>query len=188
MTDSIFDSDPMEIPASQRLAQAHAASITRMEQDEDDLTTDMASHLINGAPGAKTQPSARSVDILDESAFPTLGGSNQGKAKPLWGVRPASRRPMTPIASQVVPTAGLITDTVKLESSQQQSRSLGKRPTGEVVKAIQKTNDVTIQTSTASKTGTITFLIKGAPDNVAQARRGLLRELGKKVRAQCNGS
>lgn len=185
MTQSIFDNDPTEIPASQRLAQAHAAmdngngngnGIDHSNPSDEEADIPKAANGIS----KKTQAN-KNVDFSDEAAFPTLGGTSTTKPKSLWGsARPVKVAQST--ASQVVNSAELVTETIKLEASQQQARSIGKSSTGEIVKSVQRSTETTIQMSTASKTGTTTFLIRGKPEGVAAARRSLMKELGKKVR------
>lgn len=183
---SIFESDPTSITPSQRLAQAHAAlndeqplleSNDVSEDDAPAAPTTKDSRLVSPA----NQSSLRDVNFSDESAFPSLGGSSSStKSKSLWG-NARTTTSVPPVASQVITANDLKTETLKLEASQQQPRSLGKNNAGDVVKAVQKSTNTTIQMSTAQKTGTIVFLIKGKPEAVASARRTLLKELSKKV-------
>lgn len=183
---SMFESDPTSIPPSQRLAQAHAALDNEQPLPEsNDVSDDESSAVPDAkdaqpsAPASRTQ--SREVNFDDESAFPSLAGSSSStKPKSLWGnARASSSAPAS--ASQVVTASDLTTETLKLEASQQQPRSLNKNHAGDVVKTVQKATNTTIQMSTAQKTGTIVFLIKGKPEAVASARRTLLKELSKKV-------
>lgn len=180
----MFDSDPTSISPSQRLAQAHAAleneeplpSPADASDDGSDSTPRPASKATNGI--------AREVNFSDESAFPSLGsGTKAAPPKSLWG-NTRSNGAVNLVASQVVSASELVTETVKLEASQQQPRSLGRNNAGDVIKRLQKETDTTIQMSTAQKTGTTTFLIRGKPESVAAARRTLMKEMGKKVRQQ----
>ncbi|ORY79975.1 hypothetical protein BCR37DRAFT_349409 [Protomyces lactucae-debilis] len=92
-------------------------------------------------------------------------------------------KPIAPIARSTGLNVDTVTETVKLEASQQESRkALGaKNAISDVVKQVQSRTSTTIQTSTAQRTGTTVFLIKGKAEAVANARRSLLKELGKKV-------
>lgn len=182
MAESIFDSDPTEIPASQRMANAHAELIEEPLSDAD-INTEAETSEVHDAEYTRNEKQAvringlKSVDLNDEAAFPSLGGGTLAKPKSLWG---STRVKMAPIASQVVTATDLITETVKLEAAQQQPRSLGKNVTADVVKSVQRSTETAIQMSTG-KTGTTTFLIKGKSENVTAARRALMKELGKKV-------
>lgn len=179
---SMFESDPTSITPSQRVAQAHAAhngtepgpgSLALLDSDSESASD------AHEVPTPKVaNGSSREVNFADKSLFPTLGGGSKAlSSKSLWG----NSRISSIVPASQGPAADLMTETVKLEASQQQPRSLGKNNAGDVVKKLQKDTSTSIQMSTAQKTGTTTFLIRGKPEAVALARRTLLKELGKKV-------
>lgn len=184
---SVFDADPTLLAPSQKLAQIHANQYNETMIDEtsnglDDGQQGSEAILASSATRQKkTNGTSGEVNFGDESAFPSLGGgSATTKPKSLWGnARQVKATIATP--SQVVSTTDLVTEVLKLEGEQQQARSLGKSQTGTIVYKVQKTTGTTIQMSTAQKTGTTTFLIKGRPEAVQTARKSLLKELGKQV-------
>lgn len=186
----MFDADPTLMAPSQRLAQAHAAMSdekaipdTQESGSDDGLYHEESTSTIpqqQQQQQKKTNGNSRDVNFNDEAAFPSLGGSSTTKSKSLWAnVRPV--KTSMPTASQVISASDLVTEVLKLDVDQQQARSLGKGQTGTIVTAVQKSTGTTIQMSTAQKTGTTTFLIKGKPEAVQAARKALLKELGKKV-------
>lgn len=178
---SVFESDPTLIAPSQRVAQAHAAhNGEKSNPDPLEFSDDEDDPFADEPPAKIADDEPKEVNLADESLFPTLGGGSKTvPSKSLWGNARASN--VIPIASQVVSATDLVTESVKLEASQQQPRSLGKNTTGDTVKRLQKETGTSIQMSTAQKTGTTVFLIKGKPEAVANARRSLMKELGKKV-------
>lgn len=185
----MFHADPTLITPSQRLAQAHASQNKELPLEDTTGSSDDGSSAESPQEteiqNVKLNSSPRGVNFNDETAFPTLGGRTVEKPKSLWGTTRNIVR-TNPVASQVISQSDLITETVKLEAAQQQTRSLGKNQTGDVVKSVQKSTGTTIQMSTAQKTGTTVFLIKGKPEAVASAKKALLKELGKKVGVRRN--
>ncbi|BFZ53988.1 hypothetical protein PYCC9005_001019 [Savitreella phatthalungensis] len=186
---SVFANDPADLATAQRL-------VTSMENvplsspgeayeisSGDDLDSDVETDERPAHRQSKSRPQQQ-PNFNDESAFPSLnGGSNPGKgpggaAKSLWGSGGTSRPVVAPVRSQVVSASDLVTETVKLDSADQQARTLG---VGETVKTLQRRTGTTIQMSTAQKTGTTTFLIRGKPDAVAEAKAALFKDLAKRV-------
>ncbi len=182
---SVFADDPTDLAPSQRFAKAHEEA-PRVEEPL--LDSDIDGELQSAStPALKSTVSVPAFDFNSEDAFPALGGAIAPKAKSIWGAGINSNNKVKAfpvIASQVVSSGDLVTEIVKLEASQQQQRKeFGSRNgIGEVARNVMTRTGTTIQMSTAQKTGTSTFLIRGKPEAVAAARRELMKELGKKVR------
>jgi hypothetical protein len=173
---SVFSADPLDRTYAQQANGDDDNESVISVLTEDDGPSSSA------PPVKKSQP--QRVDLSDETAFPSLGGSsNASKTGSLWGSM-TKTKPIAPIAARSAFGADVITETVKLEAAQQEPRkALGaKNAISDVVKQVQSRTSTTIQTSTTQRSGTTVFLIKGKAENVASARRGLLKELGKKVR------
>ncbi|CCG82942.1 KH domain-containing protein C550.14 [Taphrina deformans PYCC 5710] len=167
------------------MALAHAALQQDALEDlahasDDDSSVDTATNLGNQTVKDKIDRS-KEVNLSDENAFPSLGTGSSTRPASLWGKMKPSLKPVTVSSSQVVTASDLVTETLKLEAAQQQARSLGRNQTSDVVRDVQKSTGTTVQMSTAQKTGTTVFIIRGKPDAVVLARRTLLKELGKKV-------
>lgn len=182
MSSSMFADDPIESAATQQLASAQeSAEVTgdALLDSKSDLYYDSDEPEVEEPP--KKPAKAQQPNFKDESAFPSLnGGSSAARPTSIWNS--SSRAAVAPVRSQVVPSSDLVTETIKLEASQQQSRSLGaNHGIGETVKSVQRSTGTTIQTSIASKSGTATFLIRGKSAAVAAAKAALYKDLAKRV-------
>ena len=180
----MFADDPIETAATQRLASAQesatATGDSLLSNDNSDLYYDSDDSEVKEPP--KPPPKPQQPNFKDESAFPSLNGGPKGsRPTSIWNSSNA-RATVAPVRSQVVSSADLVTETIKLEASEQQNRSLGaNHGIGETVKSVQRSTGTTIQTSTASKTGTTTFLIRGKAAAVAAAKAAIYKDLAKKV-------
>ncbi|OLL26903.1 Vigilin 1 [Neolecta irregularis DAH-3] len=133
---------------------------------------------------ATSSAGARDMDILSEDSFPSLGAPSALKANASWGAgKPAQQAQpsKTHITPQAVPHKAKPNISIThlfLESSQQQPRKeFGtKNGIGDIIRQTMLANQTQIDVST-SRSGAITFIIKGKPENVQRSRRYIMKEL-----------
>ena len=129
MSTSMFADDPIDNAATQRLASAQesatATGDSLLSNDNSDLYYDSDESEVKEPP--KPPPKPQQPNFKDESAFPSLnGGAKSARPTSIWNSSSSNARAtMAPIRSQVVSSADLVTETIKLEASEQQNRSLG---------------------------------------------------------------
>ncbi|OZJ05526.1 hypothetical protein BZG36_01906 [Bifiguratus adelaidae] len=149
----------------------------------DGTDQDMAS----AASGSSKTKTSRGLDLASEAAFPTLGsGSVKRNAAPMWGNSLASNLRNAPPAASAAPRApqkaapGIITEILDLPLAQQLKHPEVGGP-GDVARQVMNKTNTDINVSTARRTGTTTFLIKGKAENVQKAKRELLAMMSIKV-------
>ncbi|KAL1920163.1 uncharacterized protein VTP21DRAFT_1309 [Calcarisporiella thermophila] len=180
------DSKVSDLPPSVQLQRIHAQA----EDEPVDTIAESSNPSSKSSPrnGAKGVP----VDLSSESMFPSLSASPAANVSaPVWGAsRPGARKPAaspsapsaaaTKQASQPSSTAGLVTQVLDLPQHLRQTE-LGSKSMGETVKQVMQRTQTQIEVSTARRTGTVTFLIRGKSEAVQRAKRELLANLAIRV-------
>ena len=148
---------------------------------------------------AKKQPKRNEkLDLASESAFPSLssaGTSHRPPALSAWSSSSSRVKTSTPMAktssqrsstraTSTTSTAAPITDMLELPANQQianlPSKPLGFKSSADVIQQVMSKTQTNIIAST-NRSGTTTFLIQGAPQDVAKAKRELVAGLVVKV-------
>jgi len=127
---------------------------------------------------------SRDVDILSEDSFPSLGAPSALKTNASWGAGKTAQHSQpskTHTNPQAVPHKAKHNISIAhllLESTQQQPRKeFGtKNGISDIIRQTMLTNQTQIDVST-SRSGAITFIIKGNPENVQRSRRYIMKEL-----------
>ncbi|KAK9479931.1 hypothetical protein V1514DRAFT_277444 [Lipomyces japonicus] len=174
---------------------------------DDEVSTDLTSSITTVTSAPETAPSSTSassatspasapsskrngkakIDLFSLEAFPALGGlvGNKNTAgSSVWGKAPGAVTATTTKAvnpnSAVRPVrSSEITDIFSIEINSQQR---GKGAFSDVVvKAKAIAGISSIESSTSSLSGATTFIVKGKPDSVREARRELVRGLTARV-------
>ncbi|EEB08538.1 vigilin [Schizosaccharomyces japonicus yFS275] len=146
---------------------------------------------------SKKKVSKPVVDVHSETAFPSLTPSNADAPKtrrPLAWVKgntasSASSRTKSPASSAASPTASanksksVCVETVTMTPEQQAPiREFGKQGSvGEIIKGIITKTNTSINVSTASRTKTTTYLIRGKAADVELAKRLVYKNFGRQV-------
>lgn len=161
-----------------------------------DFPTPIGKRPVSAAPAPKKEvPSKKNLDLSSESAFPSLSASPRAPVASAWSSSAASRvkspsqqqkqRPMAPPASGKKAVATQVTDVLELPANQQisnlSSKPLGFKSSADVIQQVINKTGTNIIAST-NRSGTTTFLIQGAPTEVARAKRDLVAGLVVKVR------
>jgi hypothetical protein len=152
------------------------------------------------APAVKKEfVTKKKLDLTSESAFPSLSASPRAPVASAWSASAASRvkapqqggaatrnRPMAPASGgKKAGSATQVTDVLELPAGQQisnlSSKPLGFKSSADVIQQVINKTGTNIIAST-NRSGTTTFLIQGAPAEVARAKRDLVAGLVVKVR------
>lgn len=153
------------------------------------------------APAKPKQQPKEKLDLSSETAFPSLsapGSTPRPPALSAWSSSSASRvKASQPIATTPRPgrakgsagsttaAAAPITDVLELPANQQianlPNKPLGFKGNADVIQQVMSKTGTNIIAST-NRSGTTTFLIQGAPAEVARAKRELVAGLAIKVR------
>lgn len=172
---------PSEADGSFAESSDDASAVSAPEQVADDAAP---------APAPKAKASkvkTNKIDVSSFDAFPKLGIPAQSSpvvANGAWGKGPSAIKPIRAGASSPGPHAQIIraaakphavTDTFTLSLEDRNARA--KSIPSDVLNRAINSNNVSINCSTSKQTGASTFLIKGKAENVAKARRDLLRDL-----------
>lgn len=197
----------MSEPYSVQLARLHAQADDAAQPPVDDANFSESSSSVTPAfattnSGSRRQP----LDLSSESAFPSLGASSAPRATPAWGSGSAGRIKDAPTGLMAVSATnggprtkpsfapstassaaaqasrnGMVTEVFDLPQAQQVTKTLGaKGTTAELVKMVKIKTNTEINLS-VSRTGTITFLVKGKVEDVARAKREVMAALATKV-------
>jgi hypothetical protein len=149
------------------------------------------------APVKQVEPKKdKKLDLSSESAFPSLSASASPRTPAFSGwsatasrvkAQPTARsRPMAPASGGQGKKASAtqITDVLELPANQQISnlpnKPLGFKNSADVIQQVINKTGTNIIAST-NRSGTTTFLIQGAPTDVARAKRELVAGLVVKV-------
>ncbi|KAI8146586.1 hypothetical protein BJV82DRAFT_648511 [Fennellomyces sp. T-0311] len=146
-------------------------------------------------PSKKQPKRNEKLDLTSESAFPSLssaGTSHRPPALSAWSSSSSRVKTSTPMAktssqrqssARAAPTttnAAPITDMLELPANQQianlPSKPLGFKSSADVIQQVMSKTQTNIIAST-NRSGTTTFLIQGAPQDVAKAKRELVAGL-----------
>ncbi|KAI7902366.1 uncharacterized protein BX663DRAFT_473491 [Cokeromyces recurvatus] len=145
------------------------------------------------APKKEVTVTKKNLDLNSEAAFPALspsprppvvsGGWSASSRVKSPQASPIRNRPMAPPASGNVKkssTATQITDVLELPANQQianmPNKPLGFKSNADVIQQVIKKTGTNIIAST-NRSGTTTFLIQGAPAEVARAKKELISGL-----------
>ena len=152
------------------------------------------------AASAKKEPVSnkkKQLDLNSESAFPSLSASPRAPVASAWSASSrvkapqtasgATRtRPMAPASGgkKANGNAAQVADVLELPANQQisnmASKPLGFKSSADVIQQVINKTGTNIIAST-NRSGTTTFLIQGAPNDVARAKRELVAGLVIKV-------
>ncbi|CAG8468568.1 10047_t:CDS:10 [Acaulospora morrowiae] len=152
-------------------------------------------------------PTVRNTAPSYDTDFPSLSSTTASSKSSVWGSRSGAElirnsgsasagstsdnrkqntEPFTALHSNpAIKKPSIITERLELPASQQlQKREFGnKTTTADIVKRIKDKTNVHIDVSTAQRTGTTTYLIKGKLEDVMRAKRELLDNLAVKIEA-----
>ncbi|KAJ1981438.1 hypothetical protein H4R34_002070 [Dimargaris verticillata] len=137
-----------------------------------------------GSPTVTVRPSAATLDLANEDAFPSLGLSHSGSGLSASNGRQGpTTTSWSNTAAPAIKRQGIITEILDLPLSQPgRVREFGDRTsTADVVRQVMKKTNTQIDVSTASQTQTMTFLIRGKTEQVRLAKRDILATLGTRV-------
>ncbi|CAO3626092.1 unnamed protein product [Mucor hiemalis] len=141
-------------------------------------------------PVKKEVITKKNLDLSSESAFPSLSASPRAPVASAWSASSrvkapqttATRtRPMAPASGgKKTNSATQVTDVLELPANQQisnlSSKPLGFKSSADVIQQVINKTGTNIIAST-NRSGTTTFLIQGAPAEVARAKRDLVAGL-----------
>lgn len=137
----------------------------------------------------------KNLDLNSESAFPSLSASPRAPVASAWSASSRVKAPQTAGATRTRPmapasggkkasSATQVTDVLELPANQQisnlSSKPLGFKSSADVIQQVINKTGTNIIAST-NRSGTTTFLIQGAPAEVARAKRDLVAGLVIKV-------
>lgn len=148
-------------------------------------------------PVKKEALTKKKLDLNSESAFPSLSASPRAPVASAWSASSrvkapqttATRtRPMAPASGgKKASSATQVTDVLELPANQQianlTSKPLGFKSSADVIQQVINKTGTNIIAST-NRSGITTFLIQGAPAEVARAKRDLVAGLVIKVRTK----
>ncbi|KAG1138557.1 hypothetical protein G6F37_007646 [Rhizopus arrhizus] len=141
----------------------------------------------------KKEVGKKNLDLNSEAAFPSLSASPRPPTVSSgWSANAASRlkspatasasrnRPMAPPATGKKASGPSVTDVLELPANQQianlPNKPLGFKSSADVIQQVINRTGTNIIAST-NRSGTTTFLIQGAPADVARARKELVAGL-----------
>lgn len=133
----------------------------------------------------------KNLDLNSESAFPSLSASPRAPVASAWSASSRVKAPQTAGTTRTRPmapasggkkasSATQVTDVLELPANQQisnlSSKPLGFKSSADVIQQVINKTGTNIIAST-NRSGTTTFLIQGAPAEVARAKRDLVAGL-----------
>lgn len=147
-------------------------------------------------PVKKEVVTKKNLDLNSESAFPSLSASPRTPIATAWSASSRVKapqannnttrtRPMAPASGgKKASSATQVTDVLELPANQQianlSSKPLGFKSSADVIQQVINKTGTNIIAST-NRSGITTFLIQGAPAEVARAKRDLVAGLVIKV-------
>lgn len=134
---------------------------------------------------------SRKFDIKSFDAFPSLGnapsnGPKQTASRPgAWGSSSVSPQPSTMsstnsnAASALAARSNVVSEVFTLQRGQQQPGA--RKNLADAITKARTNSGASIESSTSKATGNISFVLKGKPEKVQQARRELHKELAARL-------